>query len=105
VTLPAPSQWGAMDVRTDLYAQTGMYFSNNNDTITPNTRIPGYGLVNMRYDWSDIMGSNFSLAAYVRNLADKEYYTGGFALSASLGVNSVAIGTPRMFGAEVSYDF
>jgi iron complex outermembrane receptor protein len=105
VFLPTPSAWGPMDVRTDLYAQTGMYFSNNNDTITPDTRIPGYGLVNMRYDWREICGSKFSMAAFVKNLTDKEYYTGGFALTASLGVNSVAIGTPQMFGAELSYEF
>lgn len=105
VFLPTPSDWGPMNVRADLYAQTGMYFSNNNNTITPDTRIPGYGLVNLRYDWSEIRGSKYSFAAYVRNLADKEYYTGGFALTASLGVNSVAVGTPRMFGAEVRYEF
>jgi iron complex outermembrane receptor protein len=105
VFLPTPAAWGPMDVRTDLYAQTGMYFSNNNDTITPDTRIPGYGLVNMRYDWREIRGSKFSAAAFVKNLTDKEYYTGGFALSASLGVNSVAVGTPQMFGAELSYEF
>lgn len=105
VGLPAPRDWGVMNLRADLYSQTGLYFSNNDSTITPDTRIPGYGLVNMRYDWADILGSRFSLAAYVKNLADKEYYTGGFALSASLGVNSVSVGTPRMFGAELSYDF
>jgi iron complex outermembrane recepter protein len=105
VTLPAPETWGRMDLRTDVYGQTGTYFSNNNNTITPNTRIGGYGLVNLRYDWTSIAGSDFSFAAYVKNLTDKEYYTGGFALDASLGVSSLAIGTPRMFGVELAYDF
>jgi iron complex outermembrane receptor protein len=59
----------------------------------------------MRYDWREICGSKFSMAAFVKNLTDKEYYTGGFALTASLGVNSVAVGTPQMFGAELSYEF
>ena len=105
VFLPAPDSWGLMDVRTDLYDQTGQYFSNNNSTITPNSRIQGYGLVNMRYDWSQVLGTKFSVDAYVKNLTDKEYYTGGFALSASLGVNSVSVGTPRMFGVDLSYGF
>jgi iron complex outermembrane receptor protein len=105
VFLPAPEAWGLMDLRADLYGQTGFYFSNNDSSITPNTRLPGYGLVNLRYDWNGVLGSKFSLAAFVRNLADKEYYTGGFSLSASLGVNSASVGTPRMFGAELSYDF
>lgn len=105
VTLPAPQAWGLMRWRTDIYGQSDMYFSNNNSTITPNTRIGGYGLVNMRYDWTGIMGSNMSFGAYVKNLADKKYYTGGFSLAASLGLSSVSVGTPRMYGFELTYNF
>jgi iron complex outermembrane receptor protein len=105
VNLPTPEQWGGMDLRADLYGQTKMYFANNNDTITPGTEIPGYGLLNLRYDWKEIMGSKLSFSAYVKNVFEKEYYAGGFALTASLGVNSVAVGTPRMIGAELSYSF
>jgi iron complex outermembrane receptor protein len=105
VTLPVPDKWGRMRLRTDVYAQSDDFFSNNNSTLTPGTKIPGYGLVNMRYEWSGIMGSNFSFAAFAKNLFNKEYYTGGFSLSGSLGVSSAAIGTPQMFGAEVTYNF
>ncbi len=105
VTLPVPSQWGPMTVRGDVYGQTHTYFSSNDDTITPDTRLYGYGLLNMRYDWRSILGSGFSVGAYVKNLTDRDYYSGGFALTASLGVNGVAIGQPRMYGAEVNYRF
>ncbi len=103
VTLPTAPDVGLMDVRADIYGQSGMFFSNNNSTITPNTRIAGYGLLNLRYDWKNIYGSKTSLAVYVKNVTDKDYFTGGFALSASLGVASEAIGQPRMFGAELTY--
>ncbi|HTZ71446.1 MAG TPA: TonB-dependent receptor, partial [Acetobacteraceae bacterium] len=105
VTLPTPENWGVMDIRGDIYAQTSMYFSNNNSTITPNTRVPGYGLVNLRYDWNHICGTKLSFAAYVKNLLNKEYYTGGFALGTSLGIDTAAIGVPRMFGVEMTYAF
>jgi iron complex outermembrane receptor protein len=105
VALPTPAQWGAMSLRADLYSQTGMYFSNNASTTTPHTRIPGYGLLNLRYDWSNILGSNFSAAVYAKNVMDKEYYTGGFSLSGSLGVSSASVGTPRMVGGELTYNF
>src|SRR3546814_10369945 len=94
-----------MDVRADVCGQSSMYFSNSAKSITPDTQIPGYGLVNLRYEWLEIYGSKYSVSAFIRNLADKEYYTGGFALTGSLGVNSVAVGTPRMFGAEITYRF
>jgi outer membrane receptor protein involved in Fe transport len=96
---------GPMDLRADLYAQTYTYFSNNNSTITPDTRLPGYGLLNMRYEWHDVLGSKLSFAAFAKNLTDRQYHTGGFALTASLGVNGVSVGEPRMFGAELSYSF
>jgi iron complex outermembrane recepter protein len=59
----------------------------------------------MRYDWNQVFGSKLSVGAFVKNLTDRQYYTGGFALTASLGVNGVSVGTPRMSGAEVSYSF
>jgi iron complex outermembrane recepter protein len=102
--LPTPVAWGPMNLRADLYAQTYTYFSNNNSTITPDTRLPGYGLLNVRYQWN-VLGSRLSFAAFAKNLTDRAYYTGGFALTASLGVNGVSVGEPRMFGAEVSYSF
>lgn len=72
-------------MRSSGYAQTYTYFSNNNGTITPDTRLPGYGLLNMRYDWNQVFGSKLSAGAFVKNLIDRQYYTGGFALTASLG--------------------
>src|SRR3546814_19345526 len=94
-----------MDVRADVYGQSSMYFSNSAKSITPDTQIPGYGLVNLRYEWLEIYGSKYSVSAFIRNLAAKEYYTGGFALTGSLGVNSVAVGPPLMSGAENTYRF
>lgn len=105
VTLPTPDRWGVMDLHGDIYGQTSMFFSNNNSTITPGTKLPGYGLVNLRYDWRNIYGSRFSFAAYVKNLLDKQYYAGGFALGASLGIDTAAIGLPQMAGVELTYRF
>src|SRR3546814_13597727 len=75
VYLPVPSEMGLMDVRADVYGQSSMYFSNSAKSITPDTQIPGYGLVNLRYEWLEIYGSKYSVSAFIRNLADKEYYT------------------------------
>jgi iron complex outermembrane recepter protein len=105
VTLPTPEEIGVMKLRADLYGQTDMYFSNNNSTITPGTKLFGYGLLNLRYDWDEVMGTDFSFGAYIKNVMDKTYYTGGFSLSSSLGVSSAAVGVPRMYGFELTYNF
>ncbi|HLZ10612.1 MAG TPA: OmpA family protein, partial [Chloroflexota bacterium] len=105
VLLPAPVEWGDMSLRVDLYAQTGQWYSNNGNTILPNTKLPGYGLVNLRYDWTDMFGSNLSLGTFVKNLGDRVYYVGGLAQGVSLGSDAVTVGLPRMYGFELKYTF
>src|SRR3546814_9030551 len=67
------SDWSSDVCSSDLvYGQSSMYFSNSAKSITPDTQIPGYGLVNLRYEWLEIYGSKYSVSAFIRNLADKE---------------------------------
>jgi iron complex outermembrane recepter protein len=91
--------------RVDLYAQSYFYYSNTAATITPNTRIPGYSLINLRAEWNNIRDSKFSVAAFATNLADRHYFIGGLATGAITGLNSVLEGPPRMYGAELKYEF
>jgi len=105
IHLPIPSDAGQLKLRGEVYAQTGQYFSNNDSSITPSTKLPGYALVNMRLEWSEILGSNVSAAAFVSNLTNKEYYVGGLSQGASLGESAAAPGRPRMYGLEVKADF
>lgn len=92
-------------LRTEYYSQSKFFYSNLNDTIVPNAEISGYSLVNVRAEWNDIAGTPISAAVYAQNLTDEEYLVGGFPLGAVTGQNSVAVGTPRMYGVEVRYDF
>jgi iron complex outermembrane receptor protein len=92
-----------MRLRADLYGQTEQYFSNNNATIIPGTRLPGYGLVNLRFDWSQLFGSGFSLGIFAKNVANRGYYVGGLAQGSSLGVNAATVGVPRMYGLEINW--
>jgi iron complex outermembrane receptor protein len=103
--LPVQKALGSMSVRAEVYAQARQYFSNLDATVAPNTQLPGYGIVNLRYDWSAIDGSGFGLAAYAKNVTDKAYYVGGLAQGAGLGYNLANPGQPRTFGAEVTYRF
>ena len=92
-------------LRGEYYSQSGFFYSNLNDTIVPNAEIDGYSLVNLRAEWNDIGGSQVSASAYVQNLTDEEYIVGGFPLGAVTGQNSVLLGTPRMYGLELRFDF
>jgi iron complex outermembrane receptor protein len=105
VALPGSDSIGKMTLRPELYGQSQQYFSNNANTIIPFTRLPGYALLNLRYDWSGVFGSQLSVAAYCKNALERGYYVGGFAQGAVLGVNSVSVGTPRFWGVEAKYRF
>ena len=96
---------GEVALRGEFYSQSEFFYSNLNDTIVPNALIDGYSLVNLRAEWNNVAGSQFSASAYVQNLTDKEYLVGGFPLGAVTGQNSVLLGTPRMYGLEVRVDF
>jgi iron complex outermembrane recepter protein len=96
---------GELALRGDVYAQSEFFYSNMANTIFPLTEIDGYTLVNARLEWNGIRGSKISAAAYVQNLTEEEYAVGGFALGAVTGSNGVLLGTPQMFGAEVTLKF
>lgn len=104
--IPISETMGAVALRADVYGQTSFYFANTASTRTPQTKLPGYKLVNVRADWSDFLGQEgLTASIFARNLFNKGYYTGGFALGDLLGVNSANVGEPRMAGAEIKFAF
>jgi iron complex outermembrane receptor protein len=110
-----PNSLGQLVLRQDLYAQSYFYYSNLAASVNvpangigpldPNTKIGGYTLLNARVEWNNISGSRFRAAAYVRNMLNKQYEVGGLGLGASVGVDSVILGTPRMEALEIGFKF
>jgi iron complex outermembrane receptor protein len=98
-------QVGVFTLRGEVYAQTYQLFSTSFDSITPQTKLPGYALFNARLEWNSIQGGPVSAALFGKNLTDKAYFTGGIPLGASLGVNSATVGEPRTWGLELSAKF
>ena len=105
VSAPLENDMGRLSLRGDLYAQSKFFYSSVNNTINPGSELPGYSIANARLDWSNIAGSNFGAAFFIKNAFDKTYYTGGLALGSVLGLNTAIPGRPRMFGGEVSVKF
>ena len=96
---------GKLTLRGDAYGQTEMAFSNVGATANPNTTLPGYALVNARLTWSEIMGTTLSASAFVRNLGNRKYWSGGNAASNGGNTNVVNPGLPRMWGGELRFMF
>ncbi|MFW2830963.1 TonB-dependent receptor [Sphingomonas sp. ID0503] len=103
--LPVPSDVGDVHFRMDSFSQTYTYFSNNNFSITPGTRIKGYTTVAARLSWNEIMGSPISAGLYAKNLFKEKYYQAGYVEGAAGGFNTAIPGAPQTLGAEVSVKF
>jgi iron complex outermembrane receptor protein len=100
-----PGERGELVVRGDVFAQSDFFYTNLADSYTPDTRIGGYSLMNLRLEWNDIFGSKISVAGWGRNLADKQYLVGGQSLGAVVGINTTLPGVPRTYGADVFVKF
>lgn len=102
---------GAVSLGVEGYYQSKFWFDDENqdpavDGPIDSIRQPGYGLLSLRVDWQNIMGSNVRASAYVTNLTKTEYYLGGSTLLyTGLGANAAVPGDPRVFGIEVGVDF
>ncbi|MBV1916588.1 MAG: TonB-dependent receptor [Sphingomonadaceae bacterium] len=96
---------GELTVRADVYAQSKSEFSNVGDTLSPETTIASYALVNGRISWANINGSGVTASLFGRNLLNQEYYAGGNSIGVTLGLNTSVPGRSRAWGAEVKVDF
>lgn len=105
ITLPVPESLGEVVLHGDTFGQTSSYFSSNANSITPETKLPGYTVTNVRLSWNEIMGSKFSAAVYVKNVFDKLYYSSGYQEGASGGFNTALWGEPRTVAGELTFKF
>jgi len=105
IELPTDDSIGRISLRGEIYAQGKQYFSNTYDSLGPDTKLPSYELVSARLDWKQMLGTKFSSALFGKNLTDEEYFVGGMTLASALGHNAAAVGEPRTYGLELSYDY
>ena len=104
INFPA-NELGNFSLRVDVYGQTGQYFSNASSSRVPDTRLPGYAVVNARLSWDHIMKSNVSAAVFGKNLGNRGYFVGGMPLGAALGHNAAAVAEPITGGIELTWRY
>jgi len=91
---------GTYTYQSDVYVGIG-----DNGPGSPGNTQPGYGLVNLRADWYDVMGSRFDVSLFVTNAANKAYQVTTLDLFNTLGYTAATFGEPRMFGVTARYSF
>ncbi|MGH8517947.1 MAG: TonB-dependent receptor domain-containing protein, partial [Panacagrimonas sp.] len=102
-TLPVPSNWGEMFV-----GATYSYIGKQRSAATssgPYGMLDAFELVNLNAGWTGIFGSAMDLTVFATNVLEEEYTTYTSGTYNLLGYESRAVGTPRLIGARLKYNF
>jgi iron complex outermembrane receptor protein len=108
------ARWtGATNVRYEipLHNQVGHDVVFNADSYWTSRRLkgdvtlPSYSVTNLRLDLNGIAGSSFDLGLFVRNVFDRQYVATANESGLFLGLETDIFGPPRMYGAQLRYDF
>ncbi|MCP3669564.1 MAG: TonB-dependent receptor [Gammaproteobacteria bacterium] len=95
---------GSINSHIDINYQDDQWFSAFNDKAGyENIGQPGYALANARIEYES--NKSYSVALWVRNLADKQYKVYAINLSEAFGYNYNMYRTPRTFGVEFNLRF
>jgi len=71
-----------------------------------NSYIPATNLLNLDLGWKEIAGAPVDVSFFATNVTQQHYYTYIPGLgSAQLGLETASLGTPRMYGVIVRYNF
>jgi len=93
-----PVSFGTFTLQLDWSYQDKVYFDSlNNELLSQGS----YWMWNGRVAWAST-DDRWEVAAWGRNLGDKEYLSYAFDLS-FFGFHEQMLGTPRMFGVELTY--
>jgi len=105
VTYHLPIDQSVGDVALSAnYSWTGhQYDSTSIGEIFP--IIPSFDLLNIKVDWTNVLGHSFDVGFFMTNALDKLYVQGVEPIYDQLGFTSVVYGQPRMFGFSLKYRF
>lgn len=105
VDVPLANDFANLSLRGDVYRQSETFFSSLNATSVPGTRISPYTVANFRVGLEDIGKTGFTVAAYLKNAFDEQYYVGGIPTGEVFSENTAVPGAPRTWFVEASYKF
>ncbi|MCU6455549.1 TonB-dependent receptor plug domain-containing protein [Sphingomonas sp. A2-49] len=106
VRLPLPDKAGAVWAGATYSYQSSVYSGIGDfGPGSPTNRQPAYGLLNLRLDWTDALGSRIDLGAFVTNATNKVYYQSELDFYNATGLSVATFGEPRMYGLSVRRAF
>lgn len=97
-TLPIPSTVGEMVVRAKVTGSGTVKY----DGIV----VPPKAILDLRFEWNSVLGSDVDLAAFATNVTKKLYVAApGLGTAGAFAFSSGIYNEPRIFGLEVRFHF
>jgi len=104
--VPVPEHVGQLSLTANVSYQSSMYLSDNSISDPIPEIQPAYTLIDLRADWSNVMGSPVDIGLFVKNAADKSYAIGSaHVINSLLGVTGIQYAEPRTYGVRVRARF
>jgi iron complex outermembrane receptor protein len=104
-----PTEIGTFTPRLSMYYRDSLYTGLDATAWDSQFRdlatIDDVTLWNFRLGYTPVNNDNIQLWFFVDNLADENYFQGGFSNTESLGAGSYVLGAPRTYGLEASISF
>jgi iron complex outermembrane receptor protein len=100
--IPIPAEWGNLNFLA-TYSYQSHY--KGDSSYAAITIVQGYGLLNLRLDWQNVLEQPLDVSFFVTNVTDELFVTKNFGLYDVFGVNAIEYGEPRMIGAQIRYHF
>ncbi|MEI6440980.1 MAG: TonB-dependent receptor [Alphaproteobacteria bacterium] len=104
--------YGRLNLSATVYAQSLVWFNSSAyrmmqvlPTAKPGISQKAYSVLNLRADWSDLMGSGVDAALFVNNATDKVYALAQTPQLLTLGFSVATYAPPRMIGIELAKRF
>ena len=107
LTLPMDEALGRITFYGEYYRQSGMWLDDSAIFILPEKQgyQSGYDNVNLRVDWSNVLGYPVDAGIFARNLLDDEWIIGSNNIVEALGFYSETYNEPRTYGFQIRYRF
>ncbi len=104
-----PTEIGVFTPRLSMYYRDSLYTGLDATAWDSRFRnlatIDDVTLWNFRLGYTPLDNDDIQLWFFVDNLADENYFQGGFSNTESLGAGSYVLGPPRTYGVEASIAF
>lgn len=104
VKLPIDERFGYLSA-VATYSHLDKYTFTINLVENPEAVVKPQDYLNGRIEWKNVYRHGFDLSLWGKNLTNKTYFTGGFAVQRELGLTFGNYNEPRTYGVELRYRF